>query len=165
MHPWVPRTYEMLAFAYVNAGRYDDALKAAQEAIKLDGTRVVMFAVMARVYEEKGRMAEAAGAWRSATQLKGGSLWVYRAMQSRALARNGNAAAAIASADSALKANAQDTIAAWTLSQLKDAIRKGCYQPDAPADCNDPVAGWRLTGQGPPPPASALLSTGATPRE
>ena len=165
MHPWVPRTYEMLAFAYVNAGRYDDALKAAQEAIKLDGTRVVMFAVMARVYEEKGRMAEAAGAWRSATHLKGGSLWVYRAMQSRALARNGNAAAAIASADSALKANAQDTIAAWTLSQLKDAIQKGCYKPDAPADCNDPVAGWRLTGHGPPPPASALLSTGATPRE
>jgi Tfp pilus assembly protein PilF len=165
MHPWVPRTHEMLAFAYVNDGRDPEAMQAAQQAIRLDGFRVVMFAVMARVYEEKGRLGEAAGAWRAATHEKGGGLWVYRAMEARALARYGDDPAALASADTALRAHAQDTLAVRTLADLQAAIKRGCYRADANDNCTDPVAGWSLTGDGPPIPASALPTTGVRPRE
>ncbi len=165
MHRWVPRTHEMLAFTYVNAGRYDDAMQAAQEAIRLGGFRVVMFAVMARVYEERGRMAEAAGAWRAATHEKGGGLWVYRAMEARALARAGDQAAALASADTALRAHKEDTLAARTLADLQSAIQRGCYRSGANSKCSDPVAGWRLTGDGPPVAASALPSTAGASRK
>jgi protein O-mannosyl-transferase len=163
MHPWVPRTYEMMAYTYVNAGRYDDAIEAAHEAIRLGGFRPVMFAVIARVNEERGRHDIAAGAWRAAIHEKGGGLWVYRAMGARALARFGDGPAALAATDTALQMHKTDTLAVYTLGRLRSAIQEGCYREKA-GTCTDPVAEWRLTGDGPPVPPAALVGVTVAPR-
>jgi protein O-mannosyl-transferase len=161
MHPWVPRTLEMLALTYVNTNRYEEALRTAQEAIRLGGHRTAMFAVMARVYEERGQLAEAAGAWRAATHQKDGGFWVYHAMQARALSRYGDRAGALALADSVLTLHIADSVAAGVITQLRTAIQNDCYRPGATRTCTDPLAGWTITGAGPPTTQDAgLIGTG-----
>ncbi|MEX2282875.1 MAG: hypothetical protein WEE89_10380 [Gemmatimonadota bacterium] len=164
MHPWVPRTHEMLAFSYISVSRYEDAHRAAQEAIRFGGYRGEMLAVIAKVYEERGRLAEAAGAWRAATHEKGTKLWVYRAMEARALARYGDEPAALASADTARSLHARDSIAVRTISDLQIAIRRGCYRANADPECTDPVAGWKLTGVGPPTTTTAVTGSAGVSR-
>ncbi len=147
MHPWVPRTQELLAFSYVHAGRPAEAIQTANETFRLGGNNALLYAVKARAYEEQGRHGPAIGAWRAAIRAKHGNLWLYKAMQARALARYGDREAALAIADSAILAHARDAVAAPTLKQVRTSIVAGCYQG---VTCTDPLAGWGLMVEQPP---------------
>jgi protein O-mannosyl-transferase len=143
LHAWIPRTHELLALAYVHDGRYAEALRAADEVVRLGKNSTLLFAIRARAYEGEGRLPAAIGAWRNASQ---GSRtnWIHRAFEARALARSGDAQAALAVADSGALSYAADSVASAYLKDLRTSVANGCYSQLPPADCRDPLAAVSL---------------------
>ncbi len=141
MTPFVPRTYEYLAYAYLHSGRPEDALRTIEQALPLDPQKSIIYPVRATAYEKVGRFAEAADAWRAAVQLKSGNFWLSWAMRARAEASAGRKADALRSADVALTKTVNDSPEATTVTQLKKAIGEGCYP--AAGTC-DPLRAWQM---------------------
>jgi Flp pilus assembly protein TadD len=152
MHPWVPRGHEYLAYSYVYSGRPQLAIEEANEALRLDGWKTILYPVKALAYEKMGRHDLAAGAWRVAARQKG-AIFIYRGFLARALARHGDVEAAAAAADSAVQAVKVDPMASRIMQSVADAVRNGCYEPSN-RTCVDPMEGWSIT---PDPPRN--LST------
>jgi tetratricopeptide (TPR) repeat protein len=151
MHPWVPRVHEMLAFSYANANRPQEALASANEAFSLSSNTALMYAIRATAYDQLGRHNEAAGAWRVAVNHKRGSLWIYRAMLARALARAGHTEQALAALDSAATLLRNDSLALRVLASTRIAVVTKCYDPaGVDSSCGDPLAGWSLAVDAPP---------------
>jgi tetratricopeptide (TPR) repeat protein len=146
-HPWLPRTHELLAYAYAHNGQPGLAIESANQAFRLGGARTMLFAVKAQAYETQGRQGEAIGSWRAALTSARVQSWVHKGMLARAQARYGDVAGARSTADSARFAHARDSLAAFTLKELGLAIGQGCYEADRVDPCPDPMRGWLINGE------------------
>ncbi|MGQ0815130.1 MAG: tetratricopeptide repeat protein [Gemmatimonadota bacterium] len=143
MTPFVPRTHEFLAYAYLYAGRPKDALVSALHANAMEGShKSLTYAIVGGAYDQLERYDEAAGAWRAAAKSKTGNLWLTHAMLARSLARAGRTDAALAAADVAYSKTLGQPSLETVVRKLQVAIRSGCYP--AGQDC-DPLAGWAIT--------------------
>jgi len=161
-HPYVGRPWTLLAFAYVGAERWEEALAALERSWRLQGTDALTYNLFrARTYEGLGQWGRAAAAWRLVRPLPGGEGWLYAAFEARALARAGHAEAALAALNQAV-ASAGEPAAGANLEAVAAAVRQGCYAPVGsperpPGPCVDPVGGWSLLGGGAvPDPATGL---------
>ena len=143
MTPFVPRTHEFLAYAYLYDGRAQEALETALHANQMEGSHpTINLPTIAGAYEKLGQHEQAAEAWQSAVRLKGGDLWLNWAMLARAQARAGDRAAAMKSADVALVKTKNETRSSDAVRKLKTAIADGCYA-SAQGGC-DPLVGWQV---------------------
>jgi tetratricopeptide (TPR) repeat protein len=144
--PWVPRVHDLLGFAYAHANRPDDAIASTNEAFRLGTNTGIMYATLATAYEQLGRRDGAAGAWRVAVHHKRGSLWIYRPMLARALARTGRTDQSLAVLDTAATVLRSDSLAQRVIASVRDAVLTKCYDPITKApSCADPLSGWSLT--------------------
>jgi tetratricopeptide (TPR) repeat protein len=148
MTPFVPRTYEYLAYSYLYAGRPKDALATAQHALTLEGAhRTIVYPVLASSLHQLGRYQEAAGAWRQAVESKDGDLWLNWAMLARSQAAAGDSDEALRSSDIALSKTKTDERSKAAVRQLKDAIAAGCYRNAAGTTASlpcDPLVSWQV---------------------
>jgi protein O-mannosyl-transferase len=160
MTPWVVRTSELLAYAYLYDNRPADALRSALFSLSSGmSQRSLMYAVLAGSYERLGKWDQAAGAWRAATRTRSGGTWLHWAMQARALARAGHDDAARAAARAA-RARTKDPKLLALLDKLDSAIETKCYGGNS--DC-DPLAGWVIAvGQAPTMANSNTAAKGNT---
>lgn len=152
MNPWVPRIYELLSFAYLHAGRIEDAIVTANEGIRLNGSRAALLPVKARAYEDRGDLGLAVAAWKSAIDAQRDALWVHRAMLARVFARNDQPAEALDVTNLLLRNVGADTLAKRTVEALRAAVEQGCFTARTPESCTDPLEGWAIAL---PPPAGA----------
>lgn len=142
MTPFVPRTHELLAYAYLHGGRPREALIAANRAMNLEGPhRSLIYPVIAGAHERLGAYQDAARAWEAAVRLKSADLWLNWAMKARAEASAGRKEDARRSADVALMRAGNGPRATATVRQLKEAINNGCYP--AGGAC-DPLKEWQV---------------------
>lgn len=154
MTPFVPRTHEFLAYAYLYGGRPADALKSALHANAMDGAHPsINYPTIAGAHERLQQYPEAAEAWGKATATKGGDLWLNWAMRARAEAWAGKNEAAKRSADAALAKTKNEPRSSTAVRQLLQAIETGCYTspspttPQAPKLSSqpcDPMIGWQV---------------------
>ncbi len=144
MTPFVPRTQEYLAFAYLYAGRHEDALVTAQHAAQMPGGhRSISLPVLAAAHEMLGQYDEAVEAWERVVRLKSADLWLNRAMLARAQAWAGRNQDALHNADVALSKTEPGTRSHSAIREFKKAINDGCYV-DRRDGC-DPLLGWKIT--------------------
>jgi tetratricopeptide (TPR) repeat protein len=144
--PFAVLTFEALAYAYLNAGRPNDARETALHAVKIGGSQTaLMYATIGGAYDGLGRYDEAAGAWRVATRKPGGDLWVYWAMLARSLASGGHTEAALTAADSAYARIRGNVSFEAMIDRLRSAIRSNCYPKGGACDVLD---GWLITVPG-----------------
>lgn len=157
MTPFVPRTHEFLAYAYLYGGRPQEALKTAQHANSMEGAhRSINYPTIAGAHERLQQYDQAAQAWAAAVSVKGGDLWLNWAMRARAEAKAGDKEQAIRSADTALSKTKNEPRSSAAVKQLKQAIMNGCYNspPSRTAlqdrrslsgkpPC-DPMIGWQV---------------------
>ena len=144
--PWLPRTQVLLAQAYVGAGRYEDAITTAKDAIGVGASPDLVFPLLAQAYEATGRLDEAIGAWRATLSHPLGEFWNYRARYARALAKSGRVREALAAADSTrAQVPAGDSASLAIVDALRAGIEAGCFDGGiVRADCADPVGAWGL---------------------
>jgi predicted Zn-dependent protease len=138
--PFVHETEVSLAYAYMGLGRFADAMHALARAQRLGADRVTLLAIRAVAFEQQGRFAEAAGAWRAAAHADrvGTQFWQLLA---RSLARAGVTEAALAAVDTARARSGPNHDRLKTLAALEQAVRHGCYAaPPATSACEDPLA-------------------------
>ena len=131
MHDYVPRTAAQLAYAYLVARRFDDALRLAAHAEKIGAERAHTLPIMAYAYDGIGDRNRATAAWRVAlrhTHLTDWGTWSFLA---RTLAMSGYEAEALTAVDRA-RPFARDSASRATIARLDAAIRSGCYRA-APA--------------------------------
>jgi len=159
IHPWLARSSELLAYAYVHDGQPRLALAYADSAIRADGTLNIIYAVKAKAYEDIGDFDRAAAAWRSTVHRPNGGIWVYWGMLARTLARGGHRDAALAAVDTAFTMT-RDTLAARTLGGVRSAILNGCYAPELA--CDDPLNGWMIGNTHQPSVPATSVSQNAT---
>ena len=132
MHPRVMRTASMLAYAYLAAGRFADALPVIHRVDQLGAPKASTMPMWAYAYERLGLTERSAGAWRVALRQPGVSNWRNWSFLARALAFGGHltqASEAVARAANL----ASDTAAAAQVARLAAALRDGCYRTDPPA--------------------------------
>ncbi|HEY0673344.1 MAG TPA: tetratricopeptide repeat protein [Longimicrobiales bacterium] len=142
MTPFVPRTHEYLAHAYLYEGRAQEALETAIHASGMEGSHPSIYLpTMATAYERLGQHAQAAATWSRVVQLKSGNLWLNWAMLARAQARARDLESARKSAAIALARAGADPRSLEAARKLGPAI-EGCYQTTG-QDC-DPLAGWQV---------------------
>ncbi|HEX6064741.1 MAG TPA: tetratricopeptide repeat protein, partial [Longimicrobiales bacterium] len=142
MTPFVPRTHEYLAYAYLHAGRPRDALTTANHALTLEAPHPpILYPVIARAHERLGNREDAVQAWRSTVRFKQGDLWLNWAMLARAQAATGKKEDALRSADVALTKTNNDPRSSGAVRQLKEAINEGCYPPGGACD---PLLSWEV---------------------
>jgi tetratricopeptide (TPR) repeat protein len=143
MTPFVPRTHEFLAYAYLYGGRPEEALVSAQHANGMEGSHpTINLPTIAGAHERLGQYDLAAAAWRSAVQQKGGDLWLNWAMLARAEAWAGDKDEALKTADVALSKAGKNPRSRDTVQKLRQAIADGCYARTA--DGCDPLIGWQV---------------------
>jgi tetratricopeptide (TPR) repeat protein len=138
MHPRIMRTASMLAYAYLAAGRFTDALPVIHRVDQLGAPKASTMPMWAYAYERLGWPNRAAGAWRVALRQPGVSTWRNWSFFARALALGGHlpqASEAVARAASL----AADTVAAAQVARLAAALRDGCYRTDPPAPTSSAV--------------------------
>jgi tetratricopeptide (TPR) repeat protein len=151
MIPFIARTHEYLAYAYLQTGRAQDAVAAAEQARLLeDAHPSVIYPVLAGAYDKLGRHHQAANAWTNVIKLRSGDLWLNWAMLARAQASSGRKQDALQSADVALGKTSNKTALA-VIRRFRSAIENGCY--DKPTDGCDPLVGWQVAVGTPSAPA------------
>ena len=149
--PFVPRTYELLGYAYLYAGQPRVAIRIAEQANAMGGAHhSLTYSTIAAASDALGNYDVAAGAWRAAVRSKYGDLWLNYAMLARSLARGGHTADALAVADTAARKAKGQPAGPETIVAVKQAITDGCYQKGGSAGC-DPLVGWLIMA-GPPTP-------------
>ena len=145
MHPNVPNTETLLAYAYVLNERHAEALAAVARAERLGAPRATSMPIRAIAYEGLGRRDDAIAAWRVALASTRSASWSFWAFFSRTLARAGDPAQARVALQRARDAAAGDSAALTALDALAEHHRRGCYAPGVPeAQCPDPLG--RLEG-------------------
>jgi Tfp pilus assembly protein PilF len=151
MVPFIARTHEYLAYAYLQSGRPQDAVAAAEQARQLeDAHPSVIYPVLAGAYDKLGRHQQAANAWTNVIKLKSGDLWLNWAMLARAQASSGRTQDAFQSANVAFSKTSNET-ARTVIRRLRSAIQNGCY--DNRTDGCDPLVGWQVAVGTPRAPA------------
>jgi tetratricopeptide (TPR) repeat protein len=135
-----------LAYAYLSAGRYRDALDAT---LRSTGDRTITLALRAQAYSGLRRFENAAGTFRVVVRSPRGNTPDYWMLLARDLARAGYTDDALAATDTALAATRPDTPVRNAVDRLAAAISNRCFDPSrhssAPAattPCDDPLAGW-----------------------
>jgi tetratricopeptide (TPR) repeat protein len=143
MTEFVPRTHQLLAYAYLGARRSKDALATARHAATMEGSDMQLNdAVIAGAHEQLGQYPQAIAAWQKVVKEKRGDMWLNWAMLARAQATAGRNREALQSADRALAKTSQE-LTRTTAQNLKAAIADGCYDRAAAAGC-DPLLGWQI---------------------
>ena len=163
LHDYVPRTATQLAYAYLIAQRYGDALRIARHAQQIGADPAHTLPIMAYAYEGLGDRNNATAAWRVAldhTELDHWTTWGFLA---RTLALSGFEQEALSALQRA-RPLARDSAARATLMSVDEAIRAGCYRTGSPAA--DSVVVRNLAGRGIGTPAcdplrNALVSDSA----
>ncbi|HUP88821.1 MAG TPA: hypothetical protein VM100_05715 [Longimicrobiales bacterium] len=147
MTPFVPRTWEFLAYAYLYANRPADALKSAQHANTMDSSHPALnYAIIGGAYDRLGKYDNAAAAWRAAAKARDGDLWLNYAMQARSLARAGRKDDALRMVDVAYKKTTGQPTLENVVRKLKDAINANCYPNGEQCDVLD---GWAVSAPNP----------------
>ena len=147
MTPFVPRTYEFLGYAYLYAGRPEDALKTAQHANSMGGAHgALTYSIIGGAYDRMHRYDDAAGAWRTATRAKDGDLWLNWAMLGRSLAAAGRKQEALAAVDVASKKTMNEPSLQNVVTKLRGAIETNCYPSGTGCD---PLEGWAVSAPNP----------------
>lgn len=145
MHPMVPRTEMLLAYAYILNQRYEAALETITRAERLGAARVISMPIRAMAWERLGRLDQAVAAWRVALASTSKPNWSFWAFASRTLARNGNAAEARTALERARQAASADSSVLARVAALAENHTRGCYAPGVPESrCEDPLG--RLEG-------------------
>jgi protein O-mannosyl-transferase len=143
MTPFVPRTHEFLAYAYLYAGRPQEALETALHAHQMASSHPsINLPTIAGAHEQLGQHEQAADAWAETVKLKSGNLWLNWAMLARAQARAGRREEALRSADVALNKTNNEPKSTEAVRKLKTAINGNCYS-GADQAC-DPLLGWQV---------------------
>lgn len=144
--PWLPRTQVLLAQAYVGAGRYQEALATARDAIAVGANPDLIYPLLAQIYEAQGQLEPAIGAWRATISRPLGSFWNYRARYARALAKTGRREEALVAIDSTVAHIPEgDTVSLAIAERLRAGIAASCFAGgNVRADCDDPVGEWGL---------------------
>ena len=151
MTAFVPRTHELLAYAYLHAGKTDEAMSSAQRAAEMRGMHpAITYGVIAGVHERRGEFAQAVGAWQRVVASNGGTLWLNWAMLARAQAYLGTTQDALSSVDAAAARTGKQPLALRTVAALRQAIEAGCYQ-QFPAGSCDPLKDWLIAAPAPVP--------------
>lgn len=101
MHPKVRRTEHLLGMAYLKAGRFPEALTAAERSARYVGPQWFLADIRGRALMALGRPLEAARAWRESIQLPEGDVWTQWLYLAEALSHAGEAREARAALDSA----------------------------------------------------------------
>lgn len=143
-------TENFLAFAYLGAGRNEDALQATLRAEKSRGDPTVTTALRAQAYARLGRYDEAAGALRVVVRSARGDTPDFWMLLARDLARGGHDADAAAATDSARVRTQPDTPVRRAVDRLSSAISNHCFSapsghssaPTPSTPCDDPLASW-----------------------
>jgi tetratricopeptide (TPR) repeat protein len=144
MTPFVPRTHELLAYAYMQARRPQDALATAQHAATMPYHHPALaYAVIAGAHEQLGQHDKAVEAWREVVKDPNGNMWLNFAMMARAQAYTGQKAAALTTADTALAKGRNNQRVVQTANRLKQAIGSGCYDTVPAGEC-DALRGWQI---------------------
>ena len=155
MTPFVPRTYEFLAYAYLYGGRPQDALVTAEHALSMDGAHPsIIYPVQASALHQLGRYDDAVTAWQRAVARKDADLWLNWAMLARAQAYAGMTRAALTTSDSALARAGTHPQSTSAVRQLKSAIADGCFSPTGDMKASracDPLQGWQIVAGSPAP--------------
>lgn len=177
MHPRVMRSASMLAYAYLAAGRFREALVVIAHMERIGGPLAVSMPMRAYAWDRLGQPDHAAAAWRVALRQPRVSNWRNWSYLARSLALGGHLPGAVdAAARAALLAT--DTAAAAQVNRLIAALREGCYRPlarwrPAPSDSPagpplppcDPLGDWfhDVGGQSAKPLQNASVGIGQGP--
>ncbi|HEX6557870.1 MAG TPA: hypothetical protein VF021_00365 [Longimicrobiales bacterium] len=146
--PWAPVTYELLADAYLKAGRPGQAIAYARQANSMSTKRPFMtYSTIAAAYDQQGNYDRAVAAWRTAAHAPNGGMWLHYAMGARSLAYDGRIDEALATADTAVSRTAPGSGMRDAALRFKSAIRTGCYQRGSGglARACDPLQSWALS--------------------
>jgi hypothetical protein len=144
MTPFVPRTHELLAYAYLQADRTQDALATAQYAATMPHFHPALtYAIIAGAHERLGHYDKAVEAWRIVVNDPYGNMWLNFAMLARAQAYTGQKAAALSNAETAFSKVGNNQRSVQTAARLKQAIRNGCYDTVPAGEC-DALRGWEI---------------------
>jgi tetratricopeptide (TPR) repeat protein len=143
-------TEHFLAYAYLSAGRHDQALDATLRADPWSVDPLVTLALRAQAYSRLHRFDEAAGAFRVVTGTTRGDTPDFWMLLARDLARGGHPLEARAAADTARARTSPATPVRAAVDRLAAAIERGCFDapfshssaPPADSPCRDPLAGW-----------------------
>ena len=127
LHPNIPRTVTVLAYAYIRAGRWQDALARIADAETYGAFRATSMPLRAHAYHGLGKHDLAVGAWRVALKHSRLNTWVAWGFLARTLAISGYQGEAFTALEKAREV-AKDSLGQATLKQLDTAIRDGCYE-------------------------------------
>src|SRR5690606_18032195 len=124
MEPDVTRTQALLAQAYLQIGRAEDALRAAEHAMRVGRYEPLFQQLRASAFRAMGDHERAASAARAAVSPNGGE-WTERAFYARTLSEGGSHAAAAAALDTAYLRAGEDERAREVLTALRDSLSAG----------------------------------------
>ncbi|MFO7261984.1 MAG: hypothetical protein DIU52_012580 [bacterium] len=133
MAPDVSRTQALLAQAYLQVGRAEDALRAAEQAMRIGPLEPVLQELRASALQAMGEHQRAARAARAAVSLGGEGTWREWAFYARTLFEAGAHAAASAALDTAFLRAGEDQRAREVLTALRDSVSMGTLDRNAPA--------------------------------
>lgn len=125
-------TETVLAYAYVAAGRYDEALQALARAETRGAPPFATMPLRANAYRGLGDYNRAVGAWRTAIGSAPQPQWRLWGFLARTLAYMGDDVAAAAALDTARIVAADDSASLATIDRAQQALATGCYE--LPAD-------------------------------
>ena len=120
----VARTQGLLAQAYLLVGRPEDALRAAEHAMRVGSPEPVLQQFRASAYTAMGDHERAAHAARAAVSAGSGA-WTDWAFYARTLFEGGSLAAAAAALDTAYLRAGEDERALNVLAALRDSLSMG----------------------------------------
>ena len=124
MEPDVTRTQALLAQAYLQIGRAEDALRAAEHAMRVGRYEPLFQQLRASAFRAMGDHERAASAARAAVSPNGGA-WTEWAFYARTLFEGGSHAAAAAALDTAYLRAGEDERAREVLTALRDSLSAG----------------------------------------
>jgi len=145
LNKYVPRTSTFLAYAYLPARRYRDALDMANNANYSGAYIISTLPIVAHAREGLGDRDGAVAAWRALIRLPGGDSFKNRLWLARALALAGHSTEAALAADSAASLG-RDSANATLVTRFRAAQSTGCFDgvlPAAQPGC-DPLGDYFL---------------------
>jgi len=125
MKPDVARTHALLAQAYLEIGRAEDALRAAEQAMRVGRPEPVFHQLRASAFRAMGDHERAAGAARAAISFGGEGSWSEWAFYAQMLLQGGSHTAAAAALDTAYQRAGEDPRAREALAPLQESLSTG----------------------------------------
>jgi tetratricopeptide (TPR) repeat protein len=131
MHDYVPNATALLAYAYIQIGRFEDALLTTVRAERLGIDLATFLALRAYAYEGLERRQAAVQGWRGVVRVARVNRHLATAHLARALALTGDVDGALEVLETGSAAFAGDSAALPIILRTEQAVRQGCYSADA----------------------------------